>query len=416
MGKVLVVGGGAGGMMAAIFAHRAGAAVTVLEANEKLGKKLYITGKGRCNVTNDCTTEEFLSQVPRNSRFLYSALAHFSPQDMMALLTEAGCPVEVQRGRRVFPVSQRSSDVIRTLTRMLAGAEIRLHTQVSALWLEAGKLRGVITAQGERVTGDRVILAAGGLSYPMTGSTGIGYELAKSAGHTIVPPAPALSAMETEPGWSRMLQGLSLKNIRLTLSAGKKVRYTELGEMLFTHFGISGPLVLEMSSHLPDPKDLTGLCCTLNLKPGLTRAQLDARLLREAEENGLRQLTTVLDTLLPARLAALFPGLCGLDGTKKFRQLTLAERGRIAEMLQALPLPLSRLRPVAEAIVTRGGVSVKEVNPATMESKMVPGLYLAGEMLDLDAHTGGYNLQIAFSTGALAGACAAACEGRTKEW
>ena len=411
MGKVVVVGGGAGGMMAAIYALRAGAEVTLLEANEKLGKKVYITGKGRCNVTNDCDVEEFLTQVPRNPRFLYSSLHHLSPQDVMALLTEAGCPVVVQRGRRVFPASERASDVIRTLTRLMQGAAVRLHTRVQSLWLADGQLRGVITQAGERIPGDGVILATGGISYPMTGSTGQGYAMAQAVGHTVIPPSPSLSAMETASGWSRELQGLSLKNVRLTLQQGKKVLYTELGEMLFTHFGISGPLVLEMSCHLPDPRDFTGLTCLLNLKPGLTRQQLDARLQREVGENGLRQLTTLLETLLPARLAVLFPPLCGLTGTQKVRQLTPADLGNIAGMLHALPIPLSRLRPVAEAIITRGGVSVKEVNPATMESRVLPGLYFAGEMLDLDAHTGGYNLQIAFSTGALAGSHAAVWEG-----
>ena len=407
MRKVLVIGGGAGGMMAAIFAARAGAQVTLLERNEKLGKKVYITGKGRCNVTNDCTLDEFLRETPRNPRFLYSALSFFSPQDMMALLEESGCPVTVQRGRRVFPASEKASDVIRTLTRLLqqSGVEVRLNTRVKALNQAEGRVSGVTLMSGEVLAADAVVLATGGRSYPMTGSTGDGYAFAQAAGHTVTPPSPVLSAIETEDDWPKQLQGLSLRNVTLTLKRGKKTLYSELGEMLFTHFGISGPLTLTMSCHLPD--NLAEAAVTLDLKPGLTAQQLDARVQRELEAQPRKQLANVLPTLLPVKLAELFPTICGVDGGKQCCQVTRQERETLCATLKGLPIHLRKLAPLDEAIVTRGGVAVKEIAPATMESKLLPGLYFAGEVMDVDAHTGGYNLQIAWSTGALAGQSAA---------
>lgn len=411
MGKLIVVGGGAGGMMAALFAARAGAQVTLLERNEKLGKKVYITGKGRCNVTNDCTLDEFLQEVPRNPRFLYSALSFFSPQDMMALLEAAGCPVVVQRGRRVFPATEKASDVNRTLARLLTqqGVQVLLNTRVHALCIQDGRAAGVVLQNGSVLAADGVILATGGKSYPMTGSTGDGYALAESAGHSIQPVKGVLSAMETVEDWPCKLQGLSLKNVSLTLKKGKKVLYSELGEMLFTHFGISGPLTLTMSCHLPD--DLSQASVSLNLKPGLTAQQLDARLQRDLAENSRKQLRSIMPGLLPGKLAELFPGLCGVDGCKQCCQITKAERESLCARMQALPVNISRLAPLEEAIVTRGGVTVKEIDPATMESKLLPGLFFAGEVMDVDAHTGGYNLQIAWSTGALAGQAAAENKG-----
>ena len=406
--EILVAGGGAAGMMAALFAARAGGSVTLLERNEKLGKKLYITGKGRCNLTNDCSLEEFLLQVPRNPRFLYGALNRFGPRDMMALLEQAGCPVQVQRGQRVFPQSEKASDVIHTLARLMerAGVRVRLHSRLQSLTVRDGRAAGVVLESGERLTADAVILALGGQSYPMTGSTGDGYALARDAGHHVLPPEAVLSALETVEDWPRTLQGLALKNVRLTLRCGRKTLYTELGEMLFTHFGISGPLTLEMSCHLPAA--LAQAQVLLDLKPGLSPKQLDLRLQRDFAAQPRKQLQNVLPGLLPLRLSALFPTLAGLDGERPCGQLTRAEREKLGQALKALPITLSARRPLAEAIVTRGGVDVKEIRPATMESKLLPGLYFAGEMIDVDAHTGGFNLQIAFSTGVLAGASAAA--------
>lgn len=405
--EILVAGGGAAGIMAALFAARAGASVTLLERNEKLGKKIYITGKGRCNLTNDCSLEEFLRQVPRNPRFLYGALNRFGPQDMMALMEEAGCPVEVQRGQRVFPRSEKASDVIRALARLMeqAGVRVRLHSRIQSLIVQEGRAAGVVLENGEGLEADAVILALGGQSYPMTGSTGDGYALAREAGHHVLPPEAVLSALETVEDWPRALQGLALKNVRLTLRSGRKTLYTELGEMLFTHFGISGPLVLEMSCHLP--AELAQAQVTLDLKPGLTPEQLDLRLQRDFAAQPRKQLQNVLPGLLPLRLSALFPDLAGVSGERVCGQITRGEREQLGAALKALPITLRARRPLAEAIVTRGGVDVKEIQPATMESKLLPGLYFAGEMIDVDAHTGGFNLQIAFSTGALAGSSAA---------
>lgn len=407
MPEVVVIGGGAGGMMAAIFASQAGAQVTLVERNEKLGRKVYITGKGRCNVTNDCTLDEFLREVPRNPRFLYSALSAFSPQDMMQLLEDSGCPVVVQRGRRVFPATEKASDVTRTLERVMRqqGVKIVYGARVRDILTEDGHVTGVSLMDGTAVKADRVILATGGLSCPGTGSTGDGHRMAQALGHTILPQMGVLSAIETAVEWPCELQGLALKNVQLTMKKGKKTLYSELGEMLFTHFGISGPLTLTMSCHLPE--DITQAEVALNLKPGLTAQQLDARLQREFDAQSRKQLRNVMPALLPGKLAEIFPGLCGVDAEKVCGQITRAEREKLAATMQALPIPLQKLAPLAEAIVTRGGVSVKEITPATMESKLVGGLYFAGEVIDVDAHTGGYNLQIAWSTGALAGQCAA---------
>ncbi len=407
MTEVIVFGGGAAGMMAALQCARMGGRVTLLEGNEKLGKKVYITGKGRCNLTNDCTLDEFMQQVAHNPRFLYSALNAFTPQDMMSLLEENGCPVVVQRGRRVFPATEKASDVTRTLTRLMqqAGVNIRLNTKVQDILVEDGQVQGVVTRQGERLSAGQVILATGGQSYPVTGSDGDGYRLAEKLGHTVLPPTPVLSALVSDAQWVRRLQGLSLKNVTLTLQSGKKRLYREQGEMLFTHFGISGPLVLEMSCHLPEK--LAEARVELNLKPALTPEQLDARLQREFAAQHRKQLRNVLPSLLPSRLAEEFPALAGVNGEAVCGQITKEDREKILHTLQCLVIPLTGLRPLAEAIVTRGGVSVREVSPSTMESKLIRGLYFAGELLDVDAHTGGYNLQIAWSTGAAAGRSAA---------
>ena len=407
MADILVIGGGAAGMMAAVSAARAGARVTLLEKNEKLGKKVYITGKGRCNLTNDCGRDEFLAQVPRNPRFLYSALSFFSPRDMMALLEENGCPVTVQRGKRVFPASEKASDVTKALASLLRKLNVRvcLNAGVLSLRTENGRLAGAELPGGVFQKADAVILACGGLSYPSTGSTGDGYRFARALGHTVIPPSPVLVGLETKEDWPRSLQGLSLRNVTLTLSSGKKALYSELGEMLFTHFGVSGPLALEASCHLPEPA--AGARLEIDLKPGLTREQLDVRLRRDFTEAGKKQLKSILPGLLPASLAEIFPRLCGVDPALPCSQVTAAQREALLNRLKALPLTVKAPRPVDEAVVTRGGVSVKEIDPGTLRSRLIPNLYFAGEMIDVDAHTGGFNLQIAWSTGALAGASAA---------
>ncbi len=406
MSEIVVIGGGAAGMMAAVFAARAGGNVTLLEKNEKLGKKVYITGKGRCNLTNDCDMDGFLAQVPRNPRFLYSALNFFSPRDMMNLLEENGCPVTVQRGKRVFPASEKASDVTKALASLLRGlnVRIRLNSTVRRLKTDSGRITGAELADGSFLTADAVVIACGGLSYPSTGSTGDGYRFAEALGHTVIPPSPVLVGLETEESWPRTLQGLSLRNVVLTLRAGKKTLYTELGEMLFTHFGISGPLALEASCHLPDPPG--GTAISVDLKPGLTREQLDTRIRRDFSEAGKKQLKSVLPGLLPSSLAEIFPVLCGIDASLPCSQVTAAQREKLLDTLKALPLTVRAPRPVDEAVVTRGGVSVKEIEPGTMRSRLVSNLFFAGEMIDVDAHTGGFNLQIAWSTGALAGASA----------
>ena len=408
MNEIIVIGGGAAGMMAALQAAQCGIKTVLLEKNEKLGKKVYITGKGRCNVTNACEdTQDFLREVPRNPRFLYSALRQFSPQDMLDLLAALGCETKVERGRRAYPISDHASDVTKALEKGIrqAGAEIRLHTEVRRVLTDENGVCGVETADGQRLSARAVIVCTGGLSYPSTGSTGDGLRFARETGHQVQPPRPSLVGLRTKEAWPMDLQGLTLKNVCLTGYHCGKIIYSELGEMLFTHFGVSGPLVIECSCHLPE----NGQCeLALNLKPGLTKEQLDQRLTRELAAAGKKQLSTVLQTLLPMRFAALFPALCGVDGKTPCSQVTAAMRSAIADKLQSLPLTVTGTRPIEEAIITRGGVDVKELSPNTMESKRVPGLYFAGEAIDVDAHTGGYNLQIAWSTGALAGKSAAA--------
>ncbi len=401
-----MIGGGAAGMMAALFAAQNGCRVTLLERNEKLGKKIYITGKGRCNVTNACDTDEFLRNVPRNPRFLYSALGQLSPQDLLSLLHDLGCETKIERGRRAFPVSDKASDVTRALEKGMrqAGVHIRLNTRVQRLMAEEGKISGVQLENGEILSAGAVIVCTGGLSYPSTGSTGDGLRFAEETGHKIIPTRPSLVGLITKETWPTQLQGLALKNICLTgLSCGKII-YSEMGELLFTHFGVSGPLAIELSAHLPEGKAAE---MRLDLKPGLTPEQLDQRLTRELAAAGKKQLSTVLQALLPRSFADLFPALCGVDGKTPCSQVNGKSRQAILQSLKALPLSIAALRPINEAIVTRGGVDTRALIPATMASRQMEGLYFAGEMIDVDAHTGGYNLQIAFATGALAGKSAA---------
>ena len=402
---VIVIGGGAAGMMAALFAAQNGARVTLLEKNEKLGKKIYITGKGRCNVTNQCDVDTFLQNVPRNPRFLYSALRLMNPDDLLALLESFGCETKVERGRRAFPVSDKASDVTRALEKALRqlGVQIMLNTRVLGLVRNEEGICGVDTDQGQ-MTCRAVIVCTGGVSYPSTGSTGDGYAFAEKMGLTVTERKPSLVGLLTKETWPMQLQGLTLKNVCLTGACCGKIIYSELGELLFTHFGVSGPLVIELSSHLPDQGETVFF---LDLKPGLTQEQLDQRLQREIKAAGKKQVNSILQTLLPQRMAAVFADVCKIDGTKVCSQLTGKERALMVQLLKKLPLTVKGKRPIAEAIVTRGGVDVKEIAPGTMETRKIPGLFFAGEVMDVDAHTGGYNLQIAFSTGALAGKSAA---------
>ena len=402
--RVIVVGGGAAGMMASIFAGKAGARVTLLERGEKLGKKVYITGKGRCNVTNDCTLDEFLHEVARNPRFLYSALSFFSPQDMMQLLEDAGCPVVVQRGRRVFPATEKASDVTRTLARLMqqSGVEVRYGSRVQALMTETAEdgalhVTGVRLMDGTALSAERVILATGGLSCPLTGSTGDGYRLAESLGHTTTPRMGVLSAIETDCEWCGRLQGLALKNVTLTLKKGKKVLYSDLGEMLFTHFGISGPLVLSASAHIRDMEKYP-YRVTIDLKPALSAEQLEARVLRDFAALAGRQASHALDGLLPASMRGQVLAMWGVPPEKRVNQLTRAERRALCTLLKALPVEIKEKGSLAHAVITSGGVDTRQVDPKTMESRLCAGLYFAGEVLDVDAYTGGYNLGLAFAT------------------
>ncbi len=411
--RIIVVGGGAAGMMSAIYAARSGAEVLLIERNEKLGKKVYITGKGRCNVTNTAERDVFLNHVFRNPRFLYASLAEMDNQSLMQLIEQQGVPLKVERGNRVFPVSDHSSDIILALKRAMenAGVTIRLNTRVASLIVENSTIQGVCLENGEKLSADAVILATGGLSYPSTGSTGDGYTFAESAGHTIQTPRPSLVPIETRESWPANLMGLSLKNVRLTAYANvkgkEKVLYSDMGEMLFTHFGVSGPLVLTLSCLMPE--ELESVRMEIDLKPALDEATLDDRLVRDFRELSRKQLVAAMDKLVPHNLGLQLLVLAHLSPTAPIHSITAQQRKTLVQLLKAVPLTPKRLRGFEEAIVTRGGVNVKEVNPKTMESKCISGLYFAGEMLDVDASTGGFNLQIAFSTGALAGKNAASC-------
>lgn len=405
MSSVIVVGGGAAGMMAAYAAAECGHKVLLIEKNEKLGKKLFITGKGRCNVTNACEQDKLFENIVSNPKFLYSAFYDFDNRQMMDLIEKAGCPLKVERGERVFPVSDHSSDIIAAMERLLQqkGVEVRLHTAVREVMAEDGKIMGVLLKDGRSMAADAVILATGGLSYPTTGSTGDGHRMAGELGHTQKECTPALVPMEIKEPWCGQLQGLSLKNVTLTMACGKKKVWQGFGEMLFTHFGISGPLVLSASSYYNKCKDKDDVTVTIDLKPALTAEQLDKRILREFEQNLNKQLKNVIGSLYPSKLTPVMIDLSGIGGEKKIHEITRQERDQLTTVTKGLQMHVSGLRDYTEAIITQGGVKVKEVNPSTMESKLVKGLYFAGELLDLDAVTGGFNLQIAWSTGHLAG-------------
>lgn len=403
---ILIIGGGPAGMAAALYAKAAGAGVLLLEHNAKLGKKLYITGKGRCNVSNQCQTEDFLKQVPRNPRFLYAALSFLPPEKLRDWLQALGCPTVLERGNRVFPESQKASDVTRALAGGLSPQEVRFNARASALIVEEGKVEGVQLEDGGKLYARAVVLATGGLTYPLTGSTGIGHRMAEASGHAITPLFPSLTGFDTRDEWPKSLQGLTLKNVALNAAWGKKGRFREQGELLFTHFGISGPLTLSLSSFLAG-EDVRAAEVWLDLKPALDENTLEARLKDEIKGQGRKSLAGLLTGYLPSSLAAVFPQVAGLPAAKALNQLSAQERGKFVNSLKHLPVRLLSHRPFSEAVITRGGVDVRQVSPSTMASRLVDGLYFAGEILDVDALTGGFNLQIAFATGALAGHSAA---------
>ena len=449
MKKLLIIGGGPAGMMAAITAAEQGCAVHLFEQNEKFGKKLFITGKGRCNFTNACDPEELFSGVITNGKFLYSAFTGFPNDRTISFMEALGVRTKVERGGRAFPASDHSSDVIRGLERRMKALDVKLHlnSRVTGLSIETlhdnsheesceashenstedvrenshkkprkdshkkpggnACIRGIRLENGAEIKGDAVIIATGGCSYPSTGSTGDGLRFAKAAGHTIRPVRPALVPLETKEAYIPSLQGLSLKNVTLTIGAGKKKAFEGFGEMLFTHFGISGPLVLSASSVIGKKLEQQPLPAWIDLKPALSKEQLDARLVREFDAAKNKQLGNCLPALLPAKLIPVFSDLAGIPLNRPIREITREERQKILSLLKAFPFTITGSRGFREAIITQGGVHVKEVLPATMESRLVKGLYFAGEVLDLDAVTGGYNLQIAWSTGYAAGMAAA---------
>lgn len=421
MKKVIVVGGGAAGMMAAVAAAEQGHRVLLFERNEKLGKKIYITGKGRCNVTNACETEQLFQNVVTNPRFLYSAIYQFDNRAMMDFLEKEGCRLKTERGNRVFPVSDHASDVIRALAKAMQERKVSvfLQTRAARILEEGGRAVGVGLSDGTEERADAVIVATGGLSYPTTGSSGDGYRFAEAAGHTVTDCQPSLVPLEIREEWCQKLQGLSLRNVRASLFLQGKEIYSDFGEMLFTHFGVSGPLILSASSYYgrelekyekqrqkkkqADLPAAPEVILELDLKPALEEEQLDRRVLRDFEANQKKQFKNAVEGLFPSRLTPVMIALSGIHPEKKVYEITREERREFVRRIKRVPLTVTGTRGFSEAIITRGGVSVREINPSTMESKVLPGLYFAGEVLDTDALTGGFNLQIAWSTGYLAG-------------
>ena len=409
---VIVVGGGAAGMMAAICAARQGASVTLVERNQKVGRKLYITGKGRCNVTNHCSPEEVRAAVPRNGKFLYSTLEHTPPAWVEEFFRNLGVELKVERGNRVFPQSDQAADIIDALFGELKRLRAPIvHDRLTQVLLEEGAVSGVRLESGGEIACKAVILATGGLSYPATGSTGDGHRLAGALGHTVVDVKPSLVPLESPDPFCGQMQGLALKNVALTVkNQKKKTVFQEQGELLFTHFGLSGPLVLSASAHMRDfEKDR--YTCAIDLKPALDEATLDARLVRELTAGANRDMDNILGTLAPRLLIPVLLDRADISGNKKAHDLTKQERRRLLELFKCFTVSISGPRPIEDAIVTSGGVKVSEVDPKSMGSKRVKGLYFAGELLDVDAYTGGFNLQIAWATGRAAGESAAAFTG-----
>ena len=405
MNRVAVIGGGAAGLMAA-YAASVENEVTLFEKNDKLGKKIYITGKGRCNVTNDCSFEEFFGNVVSNPKFLMSAVHAFSPSDLKELLSSNGVPLKTERGNRVFPVSDKASDVTKCFEKLLRknGVKVLLNTEVSSVLCKNGAVTGVKTVDNEFLF-DKIIVCTGGISYSSTGSTGDGYRFAESAGHTVVKPVSALVGLNLKGSDYTELQGLSLKNAGITVYDGEKKVFNGFGEMLFTHFGVSGPVILSASSRI-NRMNVNGMKISVDLKPALTANMLDDRILRDFAEYKNKDFANALCDLLPRTLIPVIIGRSGINPAKKVNEISAKERANLLKTLKNFDFEIESLRPVEEGIVTAGGVSVKEINPKTMESKTVKGLYFAGEVLDVDALTGGFNLHIAFATGYAAGSAA----------
>lgn len=394
---VIIIGGGAAGAMAGVYCGEWGKKTLVFEPNGKIGKKLRITGKGRCNVTNNCSDDELIRNIPVNPRFLYSAFSQYSSEDVMNFFEESGVPLKTERGNRVFPVSDKAEDIVSALDRRLKNAGVKIvKEKVESLVTENGKCVGVETEKNQYFA-ESVLVATGGKSYPVTGSTGDGYKLAEKAGHTIITPKPSLVPVVCREKYCKDMMGLSLRNVTLSVYDGEKKIFSELGEMLFTHFGVSGPLVLSASSHMKNPES-GRYKIFIDLKPGLSNEQLDARVLRDFGENINRIFGNSLSKLLPSKLIPTVVRLSGIEGERKVNQITREERLGFVNLLKNFPLTVSGFRPIEEAIVTSGGVAVSEINPKTMESKLLKGLFFAGEVIDVDAYTGGFNLQIAFST------------------
>ncbi|MDP4120793.1 MAG: NAD(P)/FAD-dependent oxidoreductase [Bacillota bacterium] len=403
--KVIVVGAGAAGMMAAGIAAQNGADVTVIDKNKRPGRKLMITGKGRCNITNDCDTNTLIESVPKNGRFLYSAVNAFSSSDTISFFNDLGLKLKVERGNRVFPESDKAVDVVDTLFNFVKQNGCRfLNANCNSLLVEDNIIKGIVTENGKTIFADAVILATGGMSYPLTGSTGDGYRFAKEAGHTVVSPKASLVPLESSDSFCKELQGLTLKNVSIKVNDTtiNKVIYSDFGEMLFTHFGISGPVILSASSHM---REMSGnrYNVSIDLKPALSIEQLDARIQRDFAKFINKEIKNSLYELLPHKLVPVVIKRCGIDPMARCNQITKQERQQLVQILKDFTVSIQDFRPIEEAIITSGGVSVNEINPKTMESKLVDGLFFAGELIDVDAYTGGFNLQIAFSTGYLAG-------------
>lgn len=406
--KIIVVGGGAAGMMAASAASEAGAEVLLIEKNEKLGKKLFITGKGRCNLTNACDPDAFFGNVITNPKFMYSSFYRFSNDAVMEYFESLGCSLKTERGDRVFPASDKSSDVIRTLERHLeeSGVSVRLDTSLESIELSNGRICGIVTGKGERIAADKVILALGGVSYPGCGVCDDAFRIADALDITVKEAEPSLVPLTSGDEWVPRLQGLSLKNVSVRLDIGNRKIYEGFGEMLFTHFGVSGPVILSASAHIREKMYVQDPVLHIDLKPALDHKQLDDRILRDFSSVMNRQFGNSLDKLLPSKLIPVIVDLSGIDGHKKVNEVSREERVRLAGLIKDLTIHITGNRGFDEAIITRGGISVKEIDPSTMESRKIPGLFFAGEMIDVDALTGGFNLQIAWSTGHLAGVSA----------